>query len=482
MPRETLIGRKEAYQKLDRCMARTEAQLIIVCGRRRVGKTYLVNQYFKKRFDFKLTGAYKASQEIQLENFSLELSRRRGQPYSALSSWREAFFQLRDYLSELPDDEKHVVFLDEMPWMDSPNSGFLPAFEYFWNAFGSAMDNLILIVCGSSASWIAEHIEQNKGGLFNRKTCKIQLEPFSLSETEAYLKTIGIEWSRYEITQCYMVLGGIPYYLSFLAPDLSLNENIDSLFFQKSAELSDEFDQLYRTLFEHSEDYIAIVKALSQKRIGLTKREIAVQSSRPYNGELSKKIRNLVDSGFVRENSFFGKEKRDQLYQLADYFTLFYFRFVRDHYGIDERFWSHSYDSQSRYAWAGLTFEQVCRDHVDQIKQGLGISGVLSKVSTWYARPDPEEGQSSGAQIDMIIDRKDHVITLCEIKYSIQEFEIDKEYDRNLRNKIWTFRDRTKTRKTLHLAMITTFGVTKGKNSSIVSGQVTLDDLFRPKS
>ncbi len=475
-----LIGRVDECRRLERCLERPEAQLIIVKGRRRVGKTFLVNHFFENGFDFKLTGEYKATKADQLENFVMELNRRTHSVQKAPTGWKEAFEMLRAYLSALPSGEKHVVFFDEMPWMDTPKSGFLKAFEYFWNDFGSSMDHLVFIVCGSLTSWITEKIERNKGGLFNRKTCSLSLRPFSLRETAEYLQMIGIDWSEYDIAQCYMILGGIPYYLSFLNPAETLNENVDSLFFRKNAELADEFDNLFKTLYAGSGDYALIVTLLSQKRYGLTLAEIARKGKLTLNGNLSKKISDLLLSGFVCANPLYGQKKKDIRYQLSDYFSLFYCRFVREHYGTDERFWSHTNDNPSRYTWAGLTFELLCRDHADQIRQKLGISGVLAEISSWRTRASEESEEDAGAQIDMVIDRRDRIISLCEIKYSLHEFEINKACDMNLRNKIEAFRRETGTCKTLQLIMITTYGIKKNKYSNIVSGQVVLEDLFRP--
>ena len=461
-------------------MERREAQLIVVRGRRRVGKTFLIQQFFKSGFDFKFTGEYKASRAGQLENFVLELNRRTHIKHVPPKSWKEAFEMLRAYLSTLPAGEKHIVFFDEMPWMDTPKSGFLSAFEYFWNDFGSAMEDLVWVVCGSATAWITENIEKNKGGLFNRRTCSLFLQPFCLRETAEYLQMIGMDWSEYDIAQCYMILGGIPYYLSFLNPDETLNENVDDLFFRKNAELAEEYDNLFRTLFSNSEDYELIVSILSQKRYGMTLAEIARKGNLTLNGNLSNKIQQLVDSGFVRANPFYGQKKKDVRYQVADYFSLFYFRFAKEHYGRDEHFWRHMIDNPARTAWAGLTYELICRDHLDQIRQKLSIAGMLTETASWQTRTTEEDPESDGAQIDMVIDRRDHVISLCEIKYSMHEFEIDKDYDLKLRNKIEAFRRETGTNKTLQLVMITTFGLKKNKYSNLVAGQVTLEDLFRP--
>lgn len=475
MSRDRIIARSEEIKRLNQCMNETDAQLVILYGRRRIGKTFLINEFFDGRFDFKMTGAWQESREVQLRNFTEELSAHLKRPVDIPSDWISAFRMLREYLSSLPPEEKLVVFFDELPWLDTPQSGFLSAFEHFWNDYGCSVHNLIFIVCGSATSWMIENIAENKGGLFNRQTCSIFLRPFTLHETEAYLIARGIQWSRYDITECYMVLGGIPFYLSLLTGEKSLSENIDSLFFRKRAELWNEFNHLYRTLFSNSEKYIQIVDALTSKRMGLTRSEIAEKTGIAENGYLSKMLSNLVHCDFVRVYSFFGKKKSQALYQLCDYYTWFYFKFLRDDHGRDEHFWSHTYGSPTKYAWAGLTFEQVCKDHIPQIKQKLGILGVLAEESSWFVRETEDHG---GAQIDLLIDRSDHIINLCEIKFSTQEYGIDKEYDQALRNKIHAFLSATKTKKTIQTTMITTYGVRQNQYSNLINSQVTLDDLF----
>ena len=473
-----IVGRLKECERLQKCLKSSDAQLVIVYGRRRVGKTFLINQFFDGRFDFKLTGAYAQPKEIQLRYFVQELNRQNHSDFPVPKDWISAFELLRNYLASLSTGEKHIVFFDEMPWMDTQRSGFLAAFEWFWNDWGCTQDNLLFIVCGSSTSWMAENIADNKGGLFNRQNCQLYLQPFNLFETELYLKSRGIEWSRRDIAECYMIMGGIPYYLSLLDPELSLNANIDNMFFRKRAELWDEFDHLYQTLFSNSEPYIKVVEHLSKKRIGMTRREIAEKTKLPSNGTLSRILNDLVDSGFVRNNVHYGGKSTGTLYQLSDYYTLFYYRFIKAGYGKDEHFWSNTLDNPSRRAWEGLTFEQVCKDHIPQIKWKLGISGVLSEESSW-ASPPNANSDSGGAQIDLLIERRDQVVNICEIKYSMNAFIIDKEYDQKLRNKISVFRQEANCKKTIQLSMITTFGVQKNKYSGIVTNEVVLDDLFQ---
>lgn len=469
------IGREKECTVLQKCVESDSAQLVIVYGRRRVGKTFLINQFFNGRFDFKVTGLYNQPKESQLKAFMTELDSQTQRENTVPNDWMDAFILLKTYLASLEKNEKHIVFFDEMPWFDTQKSDFLAAFEWFWNDWGSTQDNLIVIVCGSATAWMVEKIDKNKGGLFNRQTRRIFLEPFTLKETEDYLKSRHISWERYDIAECYMIMGGIPFYLSQLDEELTYTQNIDNLFFRKRAVLWDEFDHLYKTLFSNSEQHIKVVEALSSKRIGLTKKEILEKTKLPNNGLFSKVLENLVNSGFVRVYPFYGNKSLKTLYQLADFYTMFYYKFLKNKDGKDESFWTNGIGSPSRNAWAGFTFEQLCKDHIKQIKQKLGITGVLTEESSWFLQGDKE---NEGAQIDMIIDRKDRVINLCEIKFSSREYEIDKAYQKNLIDKIELFRKSTGTKKNLRLTFITTFGIKQNMYSSRVQSEIILDDLF----
>ncbi len=480
MNTDSIIGRKEELSRLKQCYEARQAQLVIVYGRRRVGKTYLVQEAFKDKFALRLTGAYNQPRKTQIANATMEIRRVYDAYFRAPHDWPEFFSLLRDFIESRSKDERQVVFIDEIPWMDTPKSGFLPAFEYFWNSWGAQQSNLLLIVCGSATTWMTETFTDNPGGLFNRHSLRIYLRPFSLSETEEYLHSRQIFWGRYDVAECYMALGGIPYYLSLLNGSLSYSLNIDNLFFRRNGMLWDEFRHLYRTLFRNSDKYLAVVETLSKKRMGMTRKEICQAIKMPNNGDLSTILQNLIDSDFVNSYFYFGLRSKDMLFQLSDNYTLFYYRFVKDHYGRDEHFWSHTLDNPARRAWAGIAFEMLCKQHISQIKQKIGISGVLSENSVWFSKATTESER--GAQIDLVIDRRDRVINLCEAKFSINEYTIDKDYEIELRNKIDTFRKETSTKKALHLTMITTYGVKRNTHSGIVQSEVVLDDLFAPYS
>lgn len=476
-----IIGRKEEQRELRRLFESDEAELVVVYGRRRVGKTYLVNQTFSRDgFAFKVTGLYKERMARQLENFVMALREYSGtESWVMPKTWMEAFGQLKQYLKTKLAEGRQVLFFDELPWMDTKGSQFLMAFEWFWNSWGSAQENLLLIVCGSTTNWIINKLFKQKGGLYNRANSKLYLKPFTLMETEQYLRKQGFEMERYDIAQAYMIMGGIPYYLKQLEPGRTLADNIDNCFFKKNGKLWDEFDNLYETLFDQSEYYLRIVEALACKRVGLTREEIIALSRLPDNGMTSKALKDLVNCGFVRSCQYYGRKAKTQTFQLADYYTSFYLRFIKENYGQDEHFWTHMLDNPKKNSWLGYSFEQLIKDHIDQVKRALGIGSVLTQQSSWFiTQRDLDSEDIQGAQIDLVIDRRDKAINVCEAKFYSGEFTIDKAYSLSLRNKIAAFKSVAKTRKAIVPTMITTFGVKPGMYSGNVQQEVVLDDLF----
>jgi len=379
-------------------------------------------------------------------------------------------FQQLINLLEKSKDKKKVVFFDELPWLDTPKSYFLSAFEHFWNHWGSAQKDLLLIACGSATSWMINKIINNKGGLHNRVTQKIALQPFTLAETEEFLQSKNINWNRYQTIEAYMAMGGIPYYLDALKPEYSATQNIDRLFFATDGLLKNEFDNLYASLFKHAENHIAVTAALSKKTIGLTREEVIKLSGLPNGGGTTKVLEELQASGFIRKYQPFDKKSKDSLYQLSDFYTLFYFRFIKDNKNAIENYWINTLDSPVQRTWAGYAFEQLCMQHLPQIKKELGISGIQSSESSW---------RGTGAQVDLLIDRKDQVINICEMKFSINQFTIDKKYAASLRNKIGLLKSETQTKKAVFLTMVTTYGINKNEHSiGLVNNDLTMDCLF----
>ncbi len=469
---QRIIGREHEQEVLQHCVESQRAEFIAVYGRRRIGKTFLVKQFFNDTFDFYTSGVYQVPRAEQLKRWQSQLTRHSGQKRLRPKDWSEAFDQLRDYLETQKDKERLIIFIDELPWLDTPKSGFLRALEVFWNTWAADRKGLKLVVCGSATTWMTNKLLGDKGGLHNRVTRPIKLAPFTLNETERYLKSVGLDWSRSEVLDTYMILGGTPYYLSLLRPELSLQQNIDDLFFGSDAVLKSEYEFMFSSLFNTAHLYRRFVECLSSKLKGLTRTELVAELKIADSGIVSETLENLEKCDFIRRYKAFGKRQRDVLYQLTDMYTLFYLRFIKGYNGMNENAWSCLSDGK-RNSWAGYAFEQVCLTHVNQIKKALGISGIASDVCSWNSVKSEK-----GAQVDLVIDRSDKVINLCEMKYSASRYEITKAYAEWMSERKELFRNETSTKKTLHLTLVTPHGVVTGKNTSIIQNVISLDDLF----
>lgn len=476
---QEIIGRKEEQEMLKECYYSGKPEFVAVYGRRRIGKTFLVKQFFKEKFDFYFTGAYQASKKDQLFNFKMTLEAYSGKRRKTPQTWLEAFFQLQDYLSSLGDRRK-VVFIDELPWFDTPRSNFISAIELFWNQWASDQ-NLMLIVCGSATSWMVNKLLGDKGGLHNRVTHSIYLAPFTLGETEDFLNNNHIVFNRHQIVECYMMLGGTPYYLNMLQPKLSLAQNINKLFFEENGELRREFDFLFRSLFKDSKNYRKVVEQLARKSKGMTRQEIIQECKLPDNGKLSEILDDLCNCDFIRRFSPINKKQRDFIYQLTDLFSLFHLRYIKDSIGMDDTFWTDTIDSPSHRAWCGYAFEQVCLHHIKQIKRALGIEGVQTSICAWSqpAFTDQDGNKREGGQIDLVIDRRDQTINLCEMKFSMNPFEITPSYLEHIIYRRELFRQLTDTKKAIHLTFVTTYGLVKNAQYGMIQSEVTMDDLFK---
>ncbi len=389
-------------------------------------------------------------------------------------NWLEAFQRLIDHLETLRKEKKMVVFFDEMPWFDTKTSDFVMGLEHFWNSWAGNRKDVLLIACGSAASWMMNVLINHSGGLHNRVTQKIKIEPFCLQEVEEMLERKHCVLDRYQIVQLYMVLGGIPYYLDAVKPELSATQNIQALFFEKASFLKNEFFNLYRSLFKKHEIYEKVVQVLSTRTYGLQRNEIVKLSQISSGGTLTKVLADLEESGFITSYISLDEKSKNKVYRLSDYYTAFYFKFIKDSPYKGEGAWTNLMDNSTHRAWEGFTFEQVCLDHIPQIKKTLGIQGVLSKEAAWKGSTEEQS-----AQIDLLIDRRDQVINLCEAKFSLGKFTIDKDYAEKLRTKISVFKTVSKTRKSVFLTMITTYGVEKNKYSTaMVQNEVVMGDLF----
>ncbi len=469
-----MIGRTAEQKELLRALRSEQSEFVALYGRRRVGKTYLVNEFFNGQFAFRATGIEEGTKREQLDLFREELKRHGLVKCPRLTSWIMAFSRLADLLSTSVGSKK-VVFLDELPWFDTPCAGFLRAFEAFWNGWASARRDILLVVCGSATTWMLKKMLRARGGLHNRVTVQMQIAPFTLKECADYAAFKNLSFDRGQIAECYMALGGVAYYWSLLREGESVAQNFDRLFFGESSVMRDEFKRLFSSLFRMERRHVEIVRALGGKKAGMTREEILSALGEESNGDVSDCLAELVECGFLRRYNQPARVKRGAVYQLVDNYALFYFQFLDAWKGNDPQFWTHHYMSPKLNAWRGVSFERICFWHIPQIKSALGISGVGADVYSWRGK-DPD---GHGAQIDMLIDRDDNTVSICEMKYSQDEYELTEQESEKIRRRGVLFARTTKSRKSIQNVLVSNYGMRHSKYSSVIHREVTLADLFR---
>ena len=471
-----IIGRNVEIELLNKMLHDDKSHFVAVYGRRRIGKTYLIREAFNYRFTFQHSGLSEGSMNEQLFAFDSSLKDAGINIKKKSKNWLEAFDKLKEIIRN-SNEKRKIIFIDELSWMDTPKSDLMVALENFWNGFASARKDIVLIVCASATSWMLSKVVHNKGGLYNRLTQQIHLQAFCLRECEEYIQSEGLALNREQILQYYMIFGGVPYYWGFIKKGLSLAQNIDNTLFAKNAPLRDEFKYMYASVFKNPETYIKIIETLGTKKVGLTREELIKLTGLSNSGDLTGKLEELESCGFIRKYYAFGMKKKNAVYQLIDCFILFHFKFLQDE-PTDEHFWTNQINTPAVNTWMGLAFERVCMQHVAQIKNKLGISGVLTEINSWYCKADLDRGVF-GSQIDMLITRKDQVINLCEMKYSGSEYTITEKVDKSIRNKINDLRVLTNTKYAIYPTLITTYGLVSNSYSDNIQSVITLDDLFQ---
>ena len=483
-----IIGREKEQKKLRNLYEDGRAEFVAVYGRRRVGKTYLIDEVFNREITFRHEGlspigienentSKKKHMKDQLRHFHQSLMMQGMEKSEPPESWLEAFYMLERFLMERDDKrERLLIFLDEIQWMDTPKSGFMTGLEAFWNSWACFRHNVMLVVCGSSTSWIMDKLVNNHGGLYGRLTCEIELQPFNLYECEQFFISKGLSLSRYDIAQTYMMLGGIPYYLNYFEKSLSVSQNIQALLFDKGAPLKNEFDRLFSSLFTNPDIMKAIVVALNSKKRGLTRKELLDKTGITDSGLFSKQLKALESGSFIIKYDSYGNGKRNSYYKVSDPFCIFYLRFVNDNSSRSKKEWLNAAGSQSVVIWNGLAFENLCFNHISQIKAALGISGVSTDESLWSKKGTDEE---EGAQIDLIIERKDNVINMCEVKFYSDEFVADKDCHFALVRRERLLREIIPKKASIHNTLITTFGLKHVEYFGDFVNTITLDELFR---
>lgn len=486
MGAKKIIGRAKEVKILDGVWKSKEAEFIAVYGRRRVGKTYLIREYFSdKGIYLEASGAKDKPLKKQLENFMKAVSHTffKGVPLHTPKSWDDAFDILTKELNSIPKSQKVILFLDELPWMATKKSGLLQSLDYYWNLHWSKIPNLILIACGSAASWILDKLIYAKGGLHKRITRKILLEPYNLKDTQEFLKSLSVKLGQKQILDIYMAIGGIPFYLKAVDKGLSATQNIEAICFQKNGLLYNEFSNLFEALFEQADINLTIVREIVKHGNEISRGDLSRVTGIKSGGTLNKRLQELEASNFIQGFIPYGQKRRDHSYRVVDEFSLFYLKWIEpiltSGLGIDELgYWQNMVNTPAVASWAGYAFENICLKHTSQIRRALGLEKIACKTGRWQYLPK-KDSAANGAQIDLLFDREDGVITICEIKYSNKPFVIDKDYGKQLIRKIEVFEQTVKARKPTFLAMITTMGLKANLwSEELVQNEVTLSDLF----
>ena len=473
----SIIGRHAEIAELERYITSDKAEFIALYGRRRIGKTYLINNVFKGRLSFSMTGVIEGSFKEQVEAFVDALDIYGFTCVKAPETWMEAFTILRKSLSPIAvKDKPCIVFLDEIPCLDTNGSGFAKALGHFWNSWGAEQPKLKLIVCGSSTTWMIKNLIDSKGGLHNRITHEMKLSPFNLKETEEYFTSRKFFFSRNLVLQAYMFTGGVAYYLSLFNPEESLAQNIDRLYFSENGEMRREYKRLFKTLFNSAEAYMKIVELLARKKQGMTRNEVVKAMNAEKGGTLSEQLANLQECGFIRK--YMVREKKTiknngGIFQLVDLFSLFHLTFAPKAME-DRNYWSNHLDTPIINAWLGLAFEKVCLVHASQIKQALKIDGISTQQYAWRSKT-----AKPAAQIDLIIDRADNMINICELKYSENEYSLKESELKKIQHRITTFVEETGTRKGIFATLITAAPLKRNEHSEQIPIKITADELFR---
>ncbi len=470
-----IAGRVNEIKMMKHLLEKQQSEFLAVYGRRRIGKTYLIREVFKDNIVFECSGLHQKDMKQQLENFWLTLIETQTTEKSSLpKTWLQAFSILRANINSLNNQTKKVIFLDEIAWFETPRSGFLAALDNFWNQFCSKRNDIVLVICGSAASWIIDKVINDRGGLHNRVTNHIQLMPFTLKETKDFLSMSGVNLTLKDIVALYMSVGGIPYYLKDVQPGESVVQIIDNLFFKPNSSLKNEFSNLYASLFKNSDQHVLIIKALANKNKGLTRNEILEITSLKSGGSFTVLLQELVMCGFIKIIYPINKSKEDLLYRLVDEYSIFYFKFLINNKTNNS--WLQVANTQSYKIWAGYAFENICFKHVLQIKAALGIKGIISNEYSWIYRGDKNE---KGTQIDFIIDRADNCINLLELKYHDVCFEITKSYNEQLRERLNIFKSKNKTQKNIFITLLALNGVKKNEYYlNIITNEIAVEELF----
>ncbi|NOQ73435.1 MAG: AAA family ATPase [Crocinitomix sp.] len=473
-----LVGRKNQLKSVDLILKSKKSEFVAVVGRRRVGKTYFIEAAFQKNICFRLTGIQDGTLAEQLTSFAIKMAEHMGNPFvpTPPENWQQSFYQLKAYLKSLDKKRKRVIFIDELPWIATPRSGFLKMLAHFWNDYLSKEKHFVLVVCGSATAWITNNVINDKGGLHNRISHTIHLRPFDLAETKAFLESKKIALPDQEITKLYMAMGGIPYYLENIRKGETAATTIERMCFHPEGILKKEYNNLYRALFYNYRDHQKIIKVLAKSKKGLTREDLLKKSKVVDGGTFNRTMEDLILSNFIAEYNPFNKIKRGSLYRLEDEYSIFYHRFIQPNMKYAKGMWLQLSNGQAYKSWTGYAFESLCFKHIDNIKEALGIAAVYTQVSSYQLSGNKKR---KGFQIDLVIKRSDNAIHLCEVKYYDGNFKMDGPYAARLNERKKLFRESTGTNAALFTTLIVNNDLMANEHAEqVVDSCVTLKEML----
>ena len=485
MSSPTIIGREEELATISRLYTSERSEFLALYGRRRVGKSFLIEEAMENKFTFMTVGLFikvdkddaekvESYRQQQLRHFYSSLLEyglpEEGNP--APTNWLDAMNLLKKLLLSKRSRRK-VVFIDELPWLAGPQSSELVSeLGFFWNQWARKRKDILLIVCGSATSWMIDNVIREYGGLYGRVTETIALKPFTLAECERYWEKRGFHLSRYEVALTYMVIGGVPYYMDSFRPDRTMADNINTIYFNKD-KARQEFKDVYAGLYSSSEVYINVIRQLGKRFYGMSRTELLEALDKKGGGNFSDVLENLIDSGIIRSYTLYGSPRKQTVYQLMDFFTLFYLRFC-ENTGFTS--WRSVQRSKPFYSWAGNSFELLVVEHIQQLADALRIKEYATPFSWSGDTPDGD-----GAQIDLVIpataERADYI---CEMKFSEGKYILKEEDADDITRHIEALKNSSihKLSHSIYVVLVTSFGVTESKHRSHLNDIVTLDSLF----
>jgi hypothetical protein len=417
------LGREGELNRLSRLKRLKKASLVVIKGRRRVGKSTLVQEFAKGKRFISLSGLPPSpgmGAQRQREEFAGQVCSQLKLPRVDFSTWSDAFRFLGMHIR----DQELIVLFDEISWMGGLDPGFLGSLKTWWDQEGCAMQGLVLILCGSISTWIEKNILHSTG-FVGRITLVLHVQPLSLPESVLFLRKKGFLGSTYEMLKILSVTGGIPWYLDLIDPKESADQNIYELCFEPASQLINEFQTIFHDLFERKgESYRKILQTLIE---GMkTQSQIREMLQKEEGGTLSEQLKNLVAAGFVSEHYQWSLKKgtlgKQKLYRLSDCFLRFQLKYVEPYRDLIAQGSYKKAATGKLPGWdaiMGFQLESLLLMNREFVFQSLGLDPSIVVRDNPYIQV--ATGRRRGCQIDYLIQTKMNSLILCEFKFSKNE-------------------------------------------------------------